>query len=121
MAIALAAAILGIVVLGWQYQVLEKKRLPALEEKIEQNSARDILERFLETGAGILLTERAMEQKEQGDFFLENGAENYEILRIDKLADGNYRFTVKAGDFTEVITLTKILGQYYVDSIETAG
>lgn len=118
---ALAAAILGIVVLGWQYNRLEKKQLPALEEKIEQNSAQDVLRRFLETRADILLTERAMEQKNKGEFVLENDVKYYEILKVDKLDDGNYRFHVKIGDFIELITLTKILGSYYIDSIETAG
>src|SRR3989344_5138363 len=121
MAIALAAAILGIVILGWQYNQLEKRRLPALEEKIEQNSAQDILRRFLETRADILLTERAMEQKDKGEFVLEDNIKYYEISKVDKLADETYRFQVKVGNFTEIITLIKILGSYYIDSIETAG
>lgn len=121
MIIALAAAIVGIAVLGWQYNRLEKKQLPALEEKIEQNSAQDILRRFLETKADILLTERAMEQKNKGEFVLEDGIKYYEILKVDKLADGTYRFQLKVGNYTEIITLIKILGGYYIDSIETAG
>ena len=121
MAIALAAAILGIVILGWQYNQLEKRRLPALEEKIEQNSAQDILRRFLETRADILLTERAMEQKDKGGFFMENDIKYYEILKVEKMEDGGFRFYVKVGDFTEIITLIKILGSYYIDSIDTAG
>ena len=121
MAIALAVSLLGIGVLGWQYRRLEKQSLPAIEEKIEQNSAQDILRRFLETRADILLTEKAMEQKNKGEFFLENDVKYYEILKVDKLADGQYQFHVKLGDFTEVITLIKILGSYYIDSIETAG
>src|SRR3989344_2892677 len=99
MAIALAAAILGIVILGWQYNQLEKRRLPALEEKIEQNSAQDILRRFLETRADILLTERAMEQKDKGGFFMENDIKYYEILKVEKMEDGGFRFYVKVGDF----------------------
>src|SRR3989338_3323340 len=87
MGLALAAAILGIVILGWQYNRLEKKQLPALEEKIEQNSAQDVLRRFLETRADILLTERAMEQKVRGEFVLEEGVKYYEILKVDKLSD----------------------------------
>jgi len=121
MSVALVAAILGIAVLGWQYNRLEKKQLPALEEKIERNSAQDVLRRFLETRADIFLTERAMEQKSKGEFILEDNVKYYEILKTDKLADDNYQFSVKVGDFTEIIILTKILGSYYVDSIETAG
>jgi len=121
MSVALVAAILGIAVLGWQYNRLEKKQLPALEEKIERNSAQEVLRRFLETRADIFLTERAMEQKIKGEFTLEDSVKYYEILKTDKLADDNYQFSVKVGDFTEIIILTKILGSYYVDSIETAG
>ena len=121
MGIALAAAILGIAVLGWQYNKLEKKQLPALEEKIEQNSAQDVLRRYLDTRADILITERAMEQKIKGEFVLEEGVKYYEILKVDKLPDESYRFQVKVGNYTEIITLIKILGSYYIDSIETAG
>src|SRR3989344_221947 len=121
MSVALVAAILGIAVLGWQYNRLEKKQLPALEEKIERNSAQEVLRRFLETRADIFLTERAMEQKIKGEFTLEDSVKYYEILKVDKLADGNYKFNVKVGNFIEIITLTKILGSYYIDSIETAG
>ncbi len=121
MSIALVAAIFGVAVLGWQYNRLEKKQLPALEEKIERNSAQDVLRRFLETRADIFLTERAMEQKSKGEFILEDSVKYYEILKVDKLADGSYRFNVKVGNFIEIIILTKILGSYYIDSIETAG
>lgn len=121
MTAALAAAILGIVILGWQYNQLEKKRLPALEEKIEQNAAQDTLRRYLETRADILLTERAMEQKMKGEFTLEDGVKYYQILKSDKSSEGSYTLTVKIGNFIGVITLTKILGSYYIDSIETAG
>lgn len=121
MIVALVAAILGIVILGWQYNRLEKQRLPALEEKIEQNSAQDVLRRFVETRADILLTERAMEQKNKGEFFLEDDVKYYEILKADKITDDSYQFTVKIGDFTQMITLIKVLGSYYIDSIETAG
>lgn len=121
MTIALAAAIIGIVFLGWQYNQLEKKRLPALEERIEQNSAQDVLRRFLDTRADILLTERAMEQKNKGEFVLENNVKYYEILKVGKLEAETFQFTVKVGSFIEIITLIKILGSYYIDSIETAG
>ncbi|MBI2626543.1 MAG: hypothetical protein HYW69_03055 [Candidatus Nealsonbacteria bacterium] len=121
MAVALTISVLGIVVLGWQYRRLEKQQLPALEEKIEQNSAQDVLERFLATRADILLTERAMEQKLQGDFWPEDNLHNYEIVKVEKPANDSYKFVIKAGDLVEIITLTKILGKYYIDSIEMAG
>src|SRR3989344_5063580 len=101
MALALAAAILGIVILGWQYNRLEKRQLPALEEKIEQNSAQDVLRRFLETRADILLTEKAMEQKVKGEFSLGEKIEPYEILKTEKIAEEEYKFNVRVGDLTE--------------------
>ena len=71
--------------------------------------------------ADILLTERAMEQKNKGEFFLENDVKYYEILEVTKLADEQYQFRVKMGDLIETVTFIKILGSYYIDSIETAG
>lgn len=121
MAIAIAVALAGIAILGWQYRQLEEQRLPAIEEKIEKNSAQDVLERFLETKADSLLTERAMEQSKQREVFLIENGEGYEILRFDKVSEGNYRFFVKIGDYIHVIALLKILDKYYIDSVEIAG
>jgi len=73
------------------------------------------------------LTERAVEEVAGGQFSLLNKMERYEILNSEKLAEGNYRYAVKIyedggrNDFVEVITLTKILDQYYVDSVELGG
>jgi hypothetical protein len=108
------------VFLGWQYRRLEKERLPVLEERMEQNAAKTVLERFLETGADRLLTERAMEQKRLGEYILPD-VETYKILKVDKLADGEYRFLVQTGDLIQLIKVIKILGEYYIDSIQLAG
>ncbi|OGZ24741.1 MAG: hypothetical protein A2896_02580 [Candidatus Nealsonbacteria bacterium RIFCSPLOWO2_01_FULL_43_32] len=133
MVLAILIAFLGIGLLGWQYRKIEQEKIPALEQKLEQKSAEAVLDRFMgyrvdknEKRAEGLLTERATEEKLQSKFVLIDSFENYEIIKSEKLADGNYRFIVKvveedANDFVEVIILTKILGQYYIDSVELAG
>jgi hypothetical protein len=121
MTVALLLSVIAIAILGWQYRLLEKNRLPALEDKIEQNYAQDVLRRFLETRSDILLTERAMEQKNRGEFVLEEGVKYYQILKVEKLVEGQYRFSVQLGSLIEIIQVTKISGVYYIDSIETAG
>jgi 5-hydroxyisourate hydrolase-like protein (transthyretin family) len=121
MAIAIVIALAGIAILGWQYRQLEKQQLPAIEEKIEQNSAQDVLERFLETKADSLLTERAMEQKNQREIFLAEDDGDYEILKVEKSSEGEYQFFVKIGDYIHVIDLIKISDKYYIDSVEIAG
>lgn len=127
MTFAILIALLGIGILGWQYHQLEKKRIPKLEEKIEQVAAEDILERFMATRAESLLTERAMEQKKQAKFVSVNDFESYEILKTEKLEEDKYRFIVKLyreegiGEIVEVIILIKILDRYYIDSVQIAG
>ncbi len=132
--LAIVVAFVCIGVLGWQYRKIEKEKIPALQEQMEKNSAEDVLDKFLrlrmaqdETQAQRYLTERAVEQKERGQFSLGGEFTTYQILPGVKLADDIYRFTVKMSgqggmvELVEVITLTKILDRYYVDSIEAAG
>lgn len=141
MIFAILIALLGIGILGWQYRQIEKKRIPELEKKVEeqkeemeQKEAEDILDKFIlarigknETQAALYLTERAMEQKKQGKFVLVNDFESYEILKAEKMEEGKYRFIVKfyqregMGNLVEVLILTKILDKYYIDSAEIAG
>ena len=141
MIFAILIALLGIGILGWHYRQLEKKRLPELEEKIEeqrekieQGIVKDVLDKFIsarirknESQATFFLTERAMEQKKQGKFVLVNDFESYEILKTEKLGEGKYRSTVKLyreggiSNLVEVIILTKILDRYYIDSVGIAG
>jgi len=131
-ALLLAFVVIG--VLGWQYRKIETEKVPALEEKIEQKTAESALDKFMharigknEQAATIYLTEVAMEQKNSNEFSLLGNFETYEILNQDKLPDDRYRFAVKiydsdkTNDWVEVITLNKILGQYYVDSVEMGG
>ncbi len=139
--IALLIVVLGEVVLAWQYHRLEKKRIPLIEEKLEkqqqemeQGSAQDILDRFIlarveknEAQANLYLTEQAMEQKLKEQFTLINDFTSYEILKSEKLTDDKFRFIVKIyekdeiGYTIEAIILTKILNQYYIESVEIAG
>lgn len=133
MVLAILIAFLGIGVLGWQYRKIEQEKIPAIEQKMEEKSVEAVLGRFMEyridqneKRAEGLLTERAAEEKLQNKFTLIGDFENYEIIKSEKLADGNYRFIVKilegdSNDFIEIIVMTKILGRYYIDSVEMAG
>ena len=131
---ALLLALLGIGILGWQYRQIESEKVPALEERLEQKSVEAVLEKFMhariqqsEEPAMNYLTERAVEEAANGQFLPLNKMERYEILNSEKLSDGQYRYAVKIyendgrNDFVEVITLVKILDQYYVDSVELGG
>ncbi len=134
MFLAILLAFLGIGILGWQYRNIEKEQIPALEEKIEQKTAEALLEKFMharieqneEMSMGYL-TERAMEELNQGRFLLLNSMVSYEILNSEKLSNDQYRYAVKiydkggVDDFIEIITLVKILGQYYIDAVEMGG
>ncbi len=131
---ALFLAFLGIGILGWQYRRIESEKVPALEERLEQKSVEAVLEKFMhariqqsEKTVMNYLTERAVEEASGGKFSLLNHMERYEILNQDKLPDGQYRYAVKIyeeggrNDFVEIIILSKILGQYYIDSVEMGG
>ena len=138
---ALVIAFLGIGILSWQYHRMEKETIPALEEELrrqkeefQQNLAQDMLNKFMEfriekdeARAAGFLTEGAMEQKAQAEFFLIDNFSNYEILKIEKLAPEKYRFIIKLyqeggmGDFVEAIIVIKILDKYYINSIEMVG
>jgi len=131
---ALLFAFLGIGVLGWQYRQIESEKVPALEERLEQKSVEAVLEKFMhariqQSDKTVMnyLTERAVEEAAKGEFSLLNNMERYEILSSEKLQDGQYRYAVKIYeeggriDFVEIITLSKILDQYYIDSVEMGG
>lgn len=140
MTIALLAATVGLLLLGWQYRQLEEKRLPALEkemqrqsEEIERRSAQNALERFMsarlnkrEAQAALYLTENAAEQERLKEFTLLDDYDSFKILSSEKLAEEEYRFvleirTKSVGTFVEIITVMKILGNYYINSIQLAG
>ena len=131
---ALIIAFLCIGILGWQYRKIEKEQIPALEEKIEQKTTETALDKFMdlrieknELAAMRYLTERAVEQKNKEEFSLIDEFKSYEVLKIEKTGGEKYRYLVKIyeegglSNFIEAITLIKILGQYYIDSVEIAG
>jgi hypothetical protein len=139
--IATVVALIGIAVLGWLYHqrfsVIEQD-LEEQKETIERGAAQDVLRQFMlarigqdEHIAKLRLTEKAMEQMRLNEFFLIDNFDSYEILESEKLAEDQYRFTVKIYyeelpiELIEIITLIKIkileLDSYYVDSVQIAG
>jgi len=132
---------LGQAVLLWQYNRLEGDRLTGIEEQlakqqqiIEKGEAQDILEKFLvarlaqdETKASRYVTERAMQQKVDGDFVLIAEYEDYEIVSTQKLQEDVFQYqvemTVQDGlpPQIEIIKVIKILESYYIDSVILAG
>jgi hypothetical protein len=138
MTIAIFTAMAGLVLLGWQYRQLEEKRLPALEkeiqrQEIERTSAQNALERFMsarlnkrEAQAALYLTENAAEQERLKEFTLLDDYDSFKILSSEKLAEEEYRFvleirTKSVGTFVEIVTVMKILDNYYINSIQLAG
>ncbi|HEY4509684.1 MAG TPA: hypothetical protein VJC15_01715 [Candidatus Paceibacterota bacterium] len=135
---AVALLVLGEMALAWQYQRLEKGLLSDLEEKVqeqqqvmEERDAQGALEKFLEARvagdeqkASRYVTEEAMQQLQQGLFEF-SGAQDYKILRKEKLGEGVFRFQVEiTRDQTkqiELIELQKISDEYYVNSVQLAG
>lgn len=134
LSLALIIAFLSIGILGWQYRKIETEQIPALEEKIEQKSTEIALDKFMdlrieknESAAMRYLTERAVEQKNKEEFSLIDNFKSYDVLKVEKMEEEKYRYLVKIyeegglSNFVEAITFIKILGQYYVDSVEIAG
>jgi len=140
MVIALLVAMTGLVLLGWQYRQLEEKRLPALEkeierqsEEIERRAAQNTLERFMsarlnkrQAQAMLYFTENAAEQERLREFALLDDYDSFRILNSEKLSEEEFRFAVEirtktAGTLVEIITLMKILDNYYINSIQLAG
>ncbi|MCK4781607.1 hypothetical protein KAS79_01635 [Candidatus Parcubacteria bacterium] len=138
--VTILVTLLAIGGLAWQYNKLEEKtkkteqEIIELKGTIEQQSAKDLLERFMDTRlekneaqALTYFTERTMEQYYQDKFILIDNFESFEILEAQKLEETKFRFTtkIKTKDemnyFVEVITVNKILDSYYIDSIEMAG
>ena len=101
---------------------------------MEQGFAQDILENFIkaridknESQANLYLTEVAMEQKNKGMFVLIGNFKSYIVYKSEKLEEGNFRFFVKlyeeneALETVEIISVVKILDNYYINSVEIAG
>lgn len=141
MLIALAVLIVGQLILVWQYNRLEKERLQKLEEEFaaqkqefQEQMAEDVLTAFLdariareEQKALRYVTEQAMQQHAEGAFVLLGEFTDYEIQRKEKLDETTFRFYIlltgenKLPPQVEILRVTKILGEYYIDSVELGG
>lgn len=139
--IALIVVIGGEIVLAWQYNTLERRRIPQIEqellrqqERAERDQAERILRDFLDARlahdtqrATRYLAENAMEQSTQGAFQMFGDWKSYTIQSAEKLSNETFRFRVEFGDTEErvrqieLIKLIKILDEYYIDSIKLAG
>jgi len=135
---AVALLVMGELLLAWQYQRLEKGRLAALEQKVqeqqqtmEERDAQGVLEKFLEARiagdeqkVSRYVTEEAMFQHQQGLFEF-SGAKDYKILKKEKLDEGIFRFQVEITrdglKQIELIEVRKVSGEYYVNSVQLAG
>lgn len=142
-AIAVTVALAGIFVLGWYYHDIEKKRLPAIEQAIEEQkeineerAAQETLRQFIlfrisreEDIAKLYLTENAVEQAREKEFSLMGNFSSYEIISSEKISENKYSFVVKMRykdiptELTEIITVIKVLEleEYYIDSVQMAG
>ena len=134
LAITIGILVVGELLLAWQYHQLENRRIAKLEVQLEEKSAQDVLEAFLDSRISHneikttrYLTENSNEQKESGEFPFFGEFEDYKIRSKEKTGEGEFRFQVEIlqkdtmPSQLEVITLLKILGDYYIDSIELAG
>jgi hypothetical protein len=140
MAIALIVTLAGLAILGWQYQQLEEKRLPALEEElerqkedIEKGEAQRVLEGFMAIRADgnrpmamLYLTENTAEQEAVGQFELLNNCQSYKILNFERMSENSFHATVEnclegIASFVELIDLLKVSDNYYIDSVLLAG
>ena len=138
---AFALLVVGESLLLWQYQRLEKGRLADLEQKVEEHqeimeerTAQEVLEKFLEARmvgdeqrSARYVTEQTMFQRQQGLFEF-SGVQDYKIIKESPPAGGGERtflFQVEISrDHSkqiELIELQKISDEYYVNSVQLAG
>ena len=134
---AFLTAFLGIGILSWQYHKIAEKseqEIHSIKETMEQNLAKDVLDKFMESRLGkrkeqaiTYFTENTMEQHLKNEFALIDNFVSFEILKIEKLENTVFRFIVKIqaenenNEVVEVIIITKILDRYYADSVQIAG
>ena len=132
--ISLIAVGLVAFVFGFLYHKFEKEKLPQIEEKMEENMAENLLDKFMRArisgdkeAVKIYLTERAMEEVLKNKFELGDNFKNYWVLNKKKLEKGKYLFLVEIQrnnnleKIIEAIKIIKILDKYYIDSVELAG
>lgn len=136
--IALVLVIGGELILAWQYNRLEQKRIPQIEQELqrqreeaEKEKAELVLTAFLDariakdsTKITRYITEQAALQRQEGafEFF---GVQNYEIQERGELGEGAFRFRVELTrdrlKQIEIVELVKIGENYYVNSVQLAG
>lgn len=150
-AIAIAAVLVigGEIFLAWQYNRLAGKKIPGLERQLaeqqetnERRAAENVLHAFLaarvagnEQRALRHLTEESALQWEKKEFKLVDGYIDYEIKKITKQEVENedeqketvFRARVilhsqnAAASITEILTLKKVDGTYYIHLVELPG
>jgi len=138
--LAILAVLLVSLALSWQYKRMaaeSEEKMSSLEDMVEESLVEDALDRFMtarinrnEAQAGVYLTEKAMEQKESGEFSLVDDFESYQIVEKKKLSNtssNSFEFIInlhsedKVSSIVEIIVLTEILDNYYVDSVIIGG
>jgi hypothetical protein len=131
--VSFLAMILVIQILSWQYRKMEREDISNLEERIEMAAARETLKDFLgfriaknENQAKVFLTERSVEQLLETEAELVDNFVSFEIFEEKREEENSFNFLVKIStegrtDFIEKIKVVKILGKYYIDSIEIPG
>ena len=138
--LAILAVIIVSFVLSWQYKRMaaeSEEKLSSLEDVVEESLVEDALDRFMmarinknEAQAGVYLTEKAMEQKENGEFVLVDDFESYQVMGKNKLQDSqsnSFEFIVKlysedkVSNVVEIIVLAEIMDDYYIDSVIIGG
>src|SRR3989344_3640504 len=138
--IAVTLVVIGELFLAWQYGQLAQNRIPELEERVERQqqeielaNAQETLRKFLQARftkdtneALSYVTEKAWEQWNDRSFSLTGNFVHYEIEDVRKLEEENFQFqvTIAQGngvDVIELIDVKKILGSYFIHSVEYPG
>jgi len=132
--LAIVLVVVGQLILAWQYQRIERERLPKIEQELAERSAKDSLVVFLEARsaenenrARAFLTEVSVLELELGQFELFFPYDTFEIQSATSLNNIIFKFQVAFFDSRgiivnlEFIEVSDILGDYYVNSIKIAG
>ena len=139
--LAIVLVVAGELILAWQYQRLERSRLPQIEAELarqdrilQERDAKDILVLFLdsrlsgnEAKALSYLTEQSVEELERNQFSLFGDFVSYEIQDAKLMEDGVFRFQTAFLNTQgivvqlELIEVMEILEDYYINSVVFAG
>lgn len=135
--IIVSAFLIAILVAGFFSFLMNRiseKEILVLEQKLEQQIAKDLLKKFMEARikknqdqAIVYFTENAWHQHSENAFNLINNFQSYEILKVEQIGGNKFKFAVKIQEkektksMVEIISVIKILDQYFIDSIELAG